>query len=508
MGFQAQAATAYRLWLRGKAQNDNWANDSVFVQFSDSLGSSGGAPVFRIGTTSGSAINLEDCSGCGLQGWGWQDNGWGVGVLGPLIYFANTGTHTIRIQVREDGLSIDQIVLSPATYLNTAPGALNNDSTILPESGGGGSGAPTVTSISPNTGSTAGGTSVTITGTNFVVGATVSIGGAPATNVTVSNSTSITAVTPAHSAGTVVVVVSNPDGQSGTLPGGFTYSAPPAPAPTVAAVSPNSGPAAGGTAVTINGTNFVSGATVTFGGAIASNVNVTSSTSLTAVTPAHSAGAVNVVVVNPDGQSGTLTGGFTYTGSSGSPPTVTGVSPNAGPTGGGTAVMISGTNFASGATLNFGGVAASNVNVVNSTTISAVTPAHAAGAVDVTVTNMDGLSGTLASGYSYTTGETVLLADDFNDNSLNTTKWNASNMFSGYTDTSLPNAEINQRFEIGPLLQGTADSHYAGIRSASAYDFTNAYCYVQVVQPASSTTSADTMFTLGRDVNDYYRIYV
>jgi hypothetical protein len=131
MTFSAQGGTAYRLWLRGKAQNDFWGNDSVFFQFSDSVDQ--GAAVYRIGTTSATTINLEDCSGCGLSGWGWQDNGWGVGVMGPLIYFANTGTHTLRIQVREDGLSIDQIVLSPDTYLNTSPGALKNDNTILPK---------------------------------------------------------------------------------------------------------------------------------------------------------------------------------------------------------------------------------------------------------------------------------------------------------------------------------------------------------------------------------------
>jgi hypothetical protein len=77
-------------------------------------------------------VNLEDCSGCGLSGWGWQDNGWGVGVLGPEIFFATSGTHTIRIQAREDGFSIDQIVLSPSRFISSAPGALKNDSTIVP----------------------------------------------------------------------------------------------------------------------------------------------------------------------------------------------------------------------------------------------------------------------------------------------------------------------------------------------------------------------------------------
>jgi hypothetical protein len=135
LSFNAEAGTAYRLWVRGRAQDDSPYNDSIFVQFSDSV-SDMGAAVNRIGTTSAEVINLEDCFACGLSGWGWQDNGWGTGVLGPLIYFANSGPHTIRIQVREDGLSLDQIVLSPATYLNNAPGAVINDATILPKSPG------------------------------------------------------------------------------------------------------------------------------------------------------------------------------------------------------------------------------------------------------------------------------------------------------------------------------------------------------------------------------------
>jgi PKD repeat protein len=128
--FPAVAGTAYRLWMRGRADGDSWANDSVFVQFSGSNNSSGSA-VYRTGTTSALEVNLEDCSGCGVQGWGWQDDGWGVGVLGPLVYFNSTGTQTIRVQTREDGFSIDQIVLSPAQYLLSAPGALKNDGVIL-----------------------------------------------------------------------------------------------------------------------------------------------------------------------------------------------------------------------------------------------------------------------------------------------------------------------------------------------------------------------------------------
>jgi len=128
--FNAEKGKGYRLWIRSKADNNHWSNDSVFVQFSGSVTSSG-ANTWRIGTTSSTEMNLEDCSGCGIANWGWQDNGWGVNVYGPLVYFSTDGAQTIRIQSREDGLSIDQIVLSASTYLNTAPGALKNDSTIL-----------------------------------------------------------------------------------------------------------------------------------------------------------------------------------------------------------------------------------------------------------------------------------------------------------------------------------------------------------------------------------------
>ena len=130
MTFDAQAGTPYRLWIRGRAEADAWVNDSIFVQFSGAVTTTGAA-TWRIGTTSATEMNLEDCNGCGLSGWGWQDNGWGSGVLGPLVYFETSGPQTLRIQTREDGLSIDQLLLSRETFLTTPPGALKNDGTIF-----------------------------------------------------------------------------------------------------------------------------------------------------------------------------------------------------------------------------------------------------------------------------------------------------------------------------------------------------------------------------------------
>jgi IPT/TIG domain len=82
--------------------------------------------------------------------------------------------------------------------------------------------------------------------------------------------------------------------------------------PIVTSVSPNSGPAAGGTGVTITGDNFVAGATVKFGTVAATSVSVASATSITAITPAHAPASVVVTVTNPDAKSGKLAAAFTY----------------------------------------------------------------------------------------------------------------------------------------------------------------------------------------------------
>ena len=143
MSFDAQAGVPYRLWIRGKAASNSWANDSAFVQFSDSV-TSGGAATWRIGTTSATTVPIEDCTNGGLSSWGWNDNltNDAAGALGTPVYFATTGTHTVRVQMREDGLSIDQIVLSSSVFMNQAPGTTKNDGTILPEQGGSGGPPP------------------------------------------------------------------------------------------------------------------------------------------------------------------------------------------------------------------------------------------------------------------------------------------------------------------------------------------------------------------------------
>ena len=322
-----------------------------------------------------------------------------------LVQGSTTGPgsgFTKRLMTTPDGdIAEDRMLTAAGSYSASAPVSPSGAwimQMVAFRTPSGGTVPPAVSSVSPNSGSTAGGTAVTITGTNFAAGATVTFGGTATTNVIAVNSTTITATTPAGSAGAVTVTVTV-SGQSGSLTSGFTYVTSLAGSPTVAGVSPNSGSTAGGTAVTITGTNFAAGATATFGGTAATKAVVVSGTQITATTPAGSAGAVTVTVT-VGGQTGSLANAFTYA-SPTSPPTVSGVSPNSGSTGGGTAVTIAGTNFAAGAAVTFGGTAATNVAVVSGTEITAMTPAGSAEAVTVTVTNPGAQSGSLANGFTY-----------------------------------------------------------------------------------------------------------
>ena len=328
------------------------------------------------------------------------------------------------------------------------------------------------------------------------------------------NSTTITATTPAHAAGAVSVTVTNPDAQSGTLSSGFTYATPTeisfvqvaeatpqVPSGTVSvpyagpqtpgdlnviavgwndttatvqsvqdsagntynrAMGPTSGIGlrqsiyyakniVGGTnTVTVSfsqpanwpdirileyrgvsaldvtagasgsGTTSNSGSVPTtaaeeliFGAGMVSTDTRAPGTGFTAraITQIDSDIAEDRIVTTAGTYSATSLMGTsgnwvmqmaTFKTASAFAPAVTGVTPGSGPTDGGTAVTITGTDFAPGATVSVGGSAADGVSVVNSTTITATTPPHAAGAVAVTVTNADGQSGTLANGFTYT----------------------------------------------------------------------------------------------------------
>ena len=160
------------------------------------------------------------------------------------------------------------------------------------------------------------------------------------------------------------------------------------PVPTFTSINPTAGPIAGGTPVTITGTGFTGATAVTFDGMAATGLSVVSDTSITATTPAHAAGAVNVIVTTPGG---TAPGpnAYTYTAA----PTVTNIAPNNGPAAGGTSVTITGTGFTSAATVTFGVTAGTSVTFVSDTQITVTSPAKAnGGTVDVRVTTLSGTS--------------------------------------------------------------------------------------------------------------------
>ena len=258
--------------------------------------------------------------------------------------------------------------------------------------------APTTTGISPDNGPTTGGTEVTITGADFVPGATsVTIGGntVAAGDVSVAgDGASLTFTTPAHAAGPVDVTVTTPGGES-SPPLGFTYN-PSGPAPTTASLSPDEGPTSGGTSVTVTGSDFVVGGTsVTIGGTTvpASEVTVApGGASLTFTTPAHAAGAVDVTVTTPDGTS-TPPLAFTYVPDAVTP-TATSLSPDQGPTTGGTEVTIEGSGFVAGETSVIIGVdviPSSEVTVADDgMSLVFTTPPHTPGGVAVTVSTPGG----------------------------------------------------------------------------------------------------------------------
>jgi IPT/TIG domain/Divergent InlB B-repeat domain len=179
--------------------------------------------------------------------------------------------------------------------------------------------APTVSSVAPNKGTTAGGTVVTITGTNLTGAEEVKYGATAVTcagtvaTCKVESATEIKATTPAHAAGEVDVTVKTPGGTSATGAGDkFTFETPVS-APTVSSVAPNKGTTAGGTVVTITGTNLTGATAVKFGATAAASFEVKGATEVKATSPAHAAGQVDVTVTTPGGTSTTGAGDkFTF----------------------------------------------------------------------------------------------------------------------------------------------------------------------------------------------------
>lgn len=206
-----------------------------------------------------------------------------------ITAIAPVGSGTVDVTVFSGGTTSATVAADQFTYL--AP--------------------PTVTSISPTAGPTLGGTTVTIIGTNLAGATAVKFGAVNATGITVNSATSMTARSPAGAAGTVDVTVTTPGGTSVTSAADqFTYLTP----PTITSISPTFGPPAGGTIVTITGTDFTGVQNVFFGALPATIFTVNSATSISATAPpGFAGGSVSVFVLAAGGRAATTVANqFTY----------------------------------------------------------------------------------------------------------------------------------------------------------------------------------------------------
>ncbi|WP_329142669.1 IPT/TIG domain-containing protein [Streptomyces sp. NBC_01456] len=333
--------------------------------------------------------------------------------------------------------------------------------------------APAINSLSPTSGPTAGGNTVTINGTNLSSATSVKFGSNSAVIVT-NTATQITVIAPAGSPSSVNVTVTTAGGTSNALP--YTYAT--VPAPAINSLSPTSGPTAGGNTVTINGTNLSSATSVKFGSNSAVIVTNTA-TQITVIAPAGSPSSVNVTVTTAGGTSNALP----YTYATVPAPAINSLSPTSGPTAGGNTVTINGTNLSSATSVKFGSNSA--VIVTNTATqITVIAPAGSPSSVNVTVTTAGGTSNALP--YTYATVPAPAI------NSL--------------SPTSGPTAGGNTVTINGTNLSSATSVKFG---SNSAVIVTNTATQITVIAPAGSPSSVNvTVTTAGGTSNPLPYFYL
>lgn len=261
---------------------------------------------------------------------------------------------------------------------------------------------PTLTRVSPASGGTGGGATVTLTGTGLARASAVRFGTTPAASLTRVSATTVRVTTPVHAVGAVDVQVTTPGGSTAlTSATRYTFYLPPA----ISTLSVPSGPIRGGTVVSITGARFAGSTRLLFGDTVAS-FTVVSPTSIRATAPPHAAGVVSVRVTNPNGTSATTAAtSYEYE----AVPTVTGLTPVTGPPAGGTVVTLTGTGFGRATAVSFGTTTTTKIVRVSGTTLRVTTPPHASGPVDVRVTTPGGLS-PVGAGARYAYGSPPVLS--------------------------------------------------------------------------------------------------
>ena len=360
-----------------------------------------------------------------------------------------------------------------AVVIETVFGTSNTDKTISYLQ------APTVTSISPNTNVWTG-TTLTVTGTNFnrlnETTDAVKVGGTACTSYTVTSATSLTCVAPAKTAGSSnAITVANAAGQSNTDKT-VTYLA----IPTVTNVSPNTNVWTG-TTLTVTGTGFINITSVKVGGTECTSKTINSSTSITCIAPAKTAGAQAVTVTNNAGASN----GANVTYANPAPSNWTGGD-----------VYVRGSGFASNTTASVGGTACQSTKYISSTLLRCTLPSKSSGSTYTITTSAGTVTGTGTGSNTY------------NSNSIvydNATKGDMQS-FTSSTCSSLERGQAqvwndsrnSQKYRVKKMSDGKCwmidNLRYAyGTLTSSGYltkDGTN-----------SSTTNSNTNFDIAKYAN-------
>jgi hypothetical protein len=339
--------------------------------------------------------------------------------------------------------------------------------------------APTITRINPTSGPTTGGITVVITGSNLASPSAVTFGGTSAT-VNSSSATSISVKAPAHAAGVARVIVTTAAGTT-TQAVNFTYIT--VAAPVITSLFPINGPASGGNAVTISGTNLLYTTGVTFGTTPASSFAILSNTQVTAVAPAGT-GATTVSVTNGTGTSGTLP--YTYNGITA--PVVSTVSPTSGSAVGGNAAVINGSGFTNATAVTFGSTAATSFTVISNTVINVVVPPgpSAGGNVSVLVTGPGGTSAASAT-YTYTAALTPTVT--------------------GLTQASGPVSGGNTVTLTGSNLNGATTVTFAG-NAASSFTILSSTTINAVAPPGTAGTASVVVTTTAGSSTGFDYTYI
>ena len=267
---------------------------------------------------------------------------------------------------------------------------------------------PGVTFVSPNQGDLAGGTNITVFGTDFNAGARVVMGGeiyidGISGGCTVVNATTITLTTRASAVGTTDVVVIDGSGVEGRMSNGFQFLA----VPVLTTLYPITGSSVGGTEIRLTGENFDFQTVVRINGVVQGSVFAATSEMLVVITEAGAAGGPYLVEVeNPGGS--IATSQFSYVVRA--DPLVTNITPATGGTAGGDVLTVEGLNFGTSLNVLFGadpntglgGTVAAGVIRIDANTLSVTTPPHSGGLASLIVEATDtDQAAVVSSGFTY-----------------------------------------------------------------------------------------------------------